>query len=171
SLADLRRNIGVVSQHEYLFRGTVRENLSLYKPEATLDEIIEAATIAGIHDFVLSLPMGYETPLSEGGFNVSGGQRQRLAIARAILHKPRILIFDEATSALDSESERRIQSSMETIRRGRTMFVVAHRLSTVRDADMIFVIDRGQIVEKGNHESLVTEKGLYYYLCSQQLAL
>ena len=170
-LTQLRKNIGVVSQHEYLFRGSVRENLSLYKPEASLEEMIEAATIAGVHDFINQLPNGYDTPLNEGGFNLSGGQRQRLAIARAILHRPKILIFDEATSALDSESERRIQNAMEHIRKDRTMFVVAHRLSTVTDADVIIVIDRGQIVEQGTHESLVAERGLYYYLCNQQLNL
>jgi HlyB family type I secretion system ABC transporter len=171
SLTQLRRQIGVVSQQEYFFAGTVKDNLRLYNPHATMDELEEAARIAGVHSVICALPMNYETPLIEGGFNLSGGQRQRLAIARAILHHPRILIFDEATSALDSESEQRIQQSMEKIRENRTMFVVAHRLSTVRDADSILVLDRGQIVESGNHEELVRQKGLYYYLCSQQLSL
>jgi ATP-binding cassette subfamily B protein len=132
---------------------------------------VEAARIAGAHDFILSLPMGYECQLSEGGFNLSGGQRQRLAIARAILHKPSILLFDEATSALDSESERHIQESMDYLRERRTMFVVAHRLSTVKDADVIFVVDHGQLVETGTHETLLAARGLYFYLCSQQLSV
>lgn len=171
SLVDLRKNIGVVSQHEYFFRGTVKENLGLYNPSASREEMIAACEIAGVHEVIRSLPMEYETPLSEGGFNLSGGQRQRLAIARSILHQPKFLIFDEATSALDSESERRIQDSMKKIRSERTMFVVAHRLSTVQDADIIFVIDRGQIVEVGTHAELVVQKGLYHHLCSQQLNL
>lgn len=171
ALSQIRQQTGVVAQNEYLFRGTVRENLVFNKPSASMDEVVEATTIAGVHDVILNLPMGYETILSEGGFNLSGGQRQRLAIARAILHQPTILLFDEATSALDTESERRIQESMELIRKDRTMFVVAHRLSTVKDADLILVVDRGQIVEHGTHESLLKARGLYYYLCSQQLSM
>ncbi|CAN5690007.1 hypothetical protein BH10CYA1_BH10CYA1_04080 [soil metagenome] len=171
SLSRLREQTGVVAQHEYLFRGSVRENIAFNKPSVSMQEIIEAANIAGVHDVILNLPMGYETMLSEGGFNLSGGQRQRIAIARAVLHKPTILLFDEATSALDSESERRIQESMKYLRENRTMFVVAHRLSTVKEADVIFVVDRGQIVESGTHDSLLAAKGLYYYLCSQQLSL
>lgn len=171
SLTRVRQQIGVVSQNEYLFRGTVKENLAFNKPAATMEEIVEAATIAGVHDVILELPMGYDTILSEGGFNLSGGQRQRMSIARAILHRPAILLFDEATSALDTESERRIQDSMEMIRKNRTMFVVAHRLSTVKDADIIFVVDRGHIVETGTHDSLLKQRGLYYYLCSQQISM
>ncbi len=168
SLRDLRRQTGVVAQQEYLFRGTVRDAIAFHKEEASLEEIIAAAKLAGIHDFVQSLPYGYETLLSEGASNVSGGQKQRLAIATALLHKPNVLIFDEATSALDSESEKKIQEGLEAIRHGRTMFVVAHRLSTVRTADLILVMDRGQIVERGTHSSLIAERGLYYYLCTQQ---
>jgi len=170
-LSDLRRQIGVVSQQEYYFRGTLREALSIYKPHATLDEIIEATKFAGIHDFIESLPYGYETRLNEGAVNLSGGQRQRLAIARAILHEPRILIFDEATSALDAETESLIQRNMTSLRPGRTIFVAAHRLSTVKDADVILVMERGQIVESGSHESLIAARGLYYYLCKEQLCL
>lgn len=168
SLSDLRKNIGVVSQNDYLFRTTIRENLSLHKQDAGLEEVIESAKVAGIHEFIMSMPNTYETLLSEGGFNFSGGQRQRLSIARSLLHNPKILIFDEATSALDTESERLIQQSLVKMRENRLVFVVAHRLSTIKDADIILVIDRGQIVERGAHQALLDERGLYYYLCSQQ---
>ena len=167
-LSDLRKNIGVVAQQEFFFSGTVRENLSFYCPDAPLDEIINAARIAGIDEKIRSLGSGYDTMLSEGGQNLSGGERQRLAIARALLHNPRVLIFDEATSALDSESERHVQTCLETLRRGRTMIVIAHRLSTIKSADVILVVDNGQIVEAGNHEALLQKKGLYHSLCSQQ---
>ncbi|MBX9720654.1 MAG: ATP-binding cassette domain-containing protein, partial [Candidatus Obscuribacterales bacterium] len=170
-LSRFRPQTGVVAQNEYLFRSSVRENLLLNKSSASLQELVEAATIAGIHDTIMAMPMGYESQLSEGGFNLSGGQRQRMAIARAIIHQPVILLFDEATSALDTESERQIQDSMGRIRKDRTMLVVAHRLSTVKDADIIFVVDRGQIVESGTHDSLIKARGLYYYLCSQQLSV
>src|SRR5262249_42339641 len=146
-MSDFRKHIGVISQHEHLCGATVKECLCLYEPEATMDKLVEATTMAGIHDFIQTLPSGYETPLSEGGYNFSGGQRQRLAISRAILRKPSILIFDEATSALDTESESHIQKSIEELRAGRTMFVVAHRLSTVKMADKLIVMDKGQIVE------------------------
>lgn len=168
ALASLRTKVGVVAQHEYLFRGSIREAISYYDPEATAQQVIEAAKMAGIHDFISTLPRGYDYELTEGGSNLSGGQRQRLAIARAIVHNPKILIFDEATSFLDSESEKAIQNSLSKLRGNRTMIVVAHRLSTIRDSDMIFVMDRGQIVESGNHSSLLAQKGLYYYLCQQQ---
>lgn len=168
-LSDLRKRIGVVAQQEFFFTGTVRENIAFYAPDAPLDDIIKAAKQAGIHEKIMNMGSGYDTYLSEGGYNLSGGERQRLAIARAILHRPRILIFDEATSALDSESERHIQSSVEEIRKGRTLIVIAHRLSTIKSADMIVVMNQGQIVEMGNHESLLQKKGLYYNLCSQQL--
>ncbi len=167
-LSDLRKSIGVVAQQEFFFTGTVRENLSFYAPDVSLEQIISAAKVAGIHDKVLTMGSGYDTFLSEGGQNLSGGEKQRMAIARALLHHPRILIFDEATSALDSESERHIQAAMEVIRQGRTMVVVAHRLSTIKSADLIIVMDHGQIVEAGNHHSLLQQKGLYYHLCSQQ---
>lgn len=168
-LSDLRKRIGVVAQQEFFFTGTVRENIAFYAPDAPLDDIIKAAKQAGIHEKVMNMGSGYDTYLSEGGYNLSGGERQRLAIARAILHKPRILIFDEATSALDSESERHIQSSVEEIRKGRTLIVIAHRLSTIKSADIIVVMNQGQIVETGNHDSLLQKKGLYFNLCSQQL--
>ncbi len=171
SLQDLRNHIGVVSQREHLFLGTVRENLSLYEPEATLDRIIEASTIAGIHDFIQTLPHGYETLVGEDGYNLSGGQRQRLAIARALVKRPSILIFDEATSALDSESERHIQKAIQELRGETTTFVIAHRLSTVTSADRLLVMDSGRIIETGTHQELIEHKGLYYQLFSQHLNL
>ena len=169
SLSQLRKEIGVVSQQDYFFRGTVRETISTHRPGVALEEIVNVAKQVGLHDFIVSLPSGYETHISEAAHNLSGGQRQRLAIARAILHRPRILILDEPTSALDPESERHIQDSLQILSQGRTVFVAAHRLSTVRDANLILVMDRGQIVETGNHESLMAERGLYYYLCKEQL--
>jgi ATP-binding cassette, subfamily B, bacterial HlyB/CyaB len=168
SLRDLRRQTGVVAQQDYMFRGTIRESLSLYKPDASLEEVIAAAKMSGIHDFITTLPYGYDTPISEGATNISGGQRQRISIATALLHNPKILIFDEATSALDTESERKIQESLERVREGRTLFIIAHRLSTVATADRILVMDRGQIIEQGTHQSLLAEKGLYYHLYNQQ---
>jgi len=169
SLWQFRKQVGAVFQDEYLFRGTIRDNLSIYNPDASMEEIIEAAKVANIHDFVSSLPLGYETSVLEGASNFSGGQRQRLAIARSVLHRPKIMLFDEATSALDTESERHIGNSLATIRKDRTMLVIAHRLSTVKDADLILVMDRGQIVERGKHEELVKQRGLYYYLHQQGL--
>ncbi len=137
--------------------------------EATIEEIIEAATIAGVNDFINQLPMGYDTILSQGGFNLSGGQRQRLAIARAILHRPRILIFDEATSSLDTISERLVQDAIERISKDRTVIVIAHRISTIRHADKIVVLDGGRIVEEGTHEELVSGQGQYFHLVSSSL--
>ncbi len=168
SLENLRKQIGVVSQNEYFFRGTIRENLCLYDPEARTESLIQAVRVAGIEDFIRKQPHGFETTVNEGAFDLSGGERQRLAIARALVHNPRILIFDEATSNLDSDSEQHIQESMINLREGRTMFVVAHRLSSVRDADLILAMDCGQIVERGTHKSLMSERGLYYSLASKQ---
>ncbi len=170
SLSSYRGQTGVVSQNEYFFRGTIKENLSFNKPTATLQELIDVCLVAGIHHVIMEMAMGYDTVLSEGGFNVSGGERQRLAIARAIVNKPSILLFDEATSALDTESERMVQESMEAIRKTHTMVVLAHRLSTIKDADVIFVVDHGRIVESGTYESLLQAKGLFYHLCKQQLS-
>lgn len=167
-MSDLRKSIGVVAQQEFFFTGTVRENLAFYAPDAPLELLIAAAKVAGIHDKIQTMGSGYDTMLSEGGQNLSGGEKQRMAIARALLHQPRILIFDEATSALDSESERHIQTAMDTIRKGRTLMVVAHRLSTIKGADLILVMDQGQIVEAGNHQALLEKKGLYFHLCNQQ---
>ena len=170
SLKSLRQQVGVVDQDTFLFGGTIRENISIAHPEASLEQIIEAARMAGADEFIQQLPMGYETEIGEGGGMLSGGQRQRLAIARALLGNPRFLIFDEATSNLDAESERIIQNNLKTILKGRTSLIIAHRLSTVRNADLILVLDRGVLIESGTHDELIAKKGHYYYLNQQQLA-
>lgn len=169
-MRSLRQQIGVVDQETFLFGGTIRENISIAHPEATLEEITEAANLAGASEFIQQLPMGYETQIGEGGGMLSGGQRQRLAIARALLGNPRLLIFDEATSHLDAESERIIQNNLKTILQGRTSLIIAHRLSTIRNADLILVLDQGVLVESGTHKELIAKKGHYYYLNQQQLA-
>ncbi|MEC4814625.1 MAG: peptidase domain-containing ABC transporter [Scytonema sp. PMC 1069.18] len=169
SLKSLRQQIGVVDQDTFLFGGTIRENIGIAHPEASLEEIVEAARLAGADEFIRRLPMGYETQIGEGGGMLSGGQRQRLAIARALLGNPRLLIFDEATSHLDAESERIIQNNLKTILKGRTSVIIAHRLSTIRDADLILVLDQGVLVESGTHEELIVKKGHYYYLNQKQL--
>lgn len=170
SMRSLRRQIGVVDQDTFLFGGTIRENMSVAHPEATLEEIIEAAKGAGAHQFIKDLPMGYETQIGEGGGMLSGGQRQRLAIARALLGNPRLLIFDEATSHLDAESERIIQTNLNKILQNRTTLIIAHRLSTVQNADLILVLDKGILVETGTHAELMSRRGHYFYLNQQQLA-
>lgn len=171
SLRSLRQRIGVVDQDTFMFGGTIRENLTIRHPEATLEEVIEAAQMAGAHLFIKELPMGYETQIGEGGSMLSGGQRQRLAIARALLGNPRLLILDEATSSLDTESERIIQANLSKILQGRTTIVIAHRLSTIRNADLILVLDRGILVERGTHDELMAQRGHYFYLNQQQLAV
>ena len=171
SLADpnwLRTQIGVVLQENFLFNATIRENISLQNPAASMDEIIRVAKIAGAHDFILELSEGYDTMVGEKGTGLSGGQKQRIAIARALLTNPKILIFDEATSALDYESESIIQNNLKEICKGRTVLIIAHRLSTLKDADLIMVVDKGQIVEYGPKEVLTKKRGLYYHLLSQQ---
>ncbi len=170
SLKSLRRQIGVVDQDTFLFGGTIRENISVAHPEAPLEEITEAARLAGADEFIQQLPMGYETQIGEGGGMLSGGQRQRLVIARALLGNPQLLIFDEATSSLDAETERIIQNNLKTILKGRTSLIIAHRLSTVRNADLILVLDKGVLIESGTHDELIAQKGHYYYLNQQQLA-
>ncbi len=169
SLRSLRQQIGIVDQDTFLFGGTIRENISLGHPEATLTEILTAARLAGADEFIQKLPMGYETQIGEGGGMLSGGQRQRIAIARALLGNSQLLIFDEATSHLDAESERIIQNNLNTILKKRTAIVIAHRLSTVRQADLILVLDRGVLIERGTHEELMAKRGHYYYLNQQQL--
>lgn len=161
-VSSLRRQIGVVLQENMLFRRSVRDNIALIDPGAPIEDIIQAAKLAGAHEFILELPEGYDTLVGEHGASLSGGQRQRLAIARALMTNPRILILDEATSALDYESEHIIQQNMAHICRGRTVIIIAHRLSAVRHADRILVMDRGQIVEQGAHEQLLQQPdGLY----------
>ena len=157
----LRRQIGVVLQENVLFAGTVRDNIALADPGVGTDRVIVAAQLAGAHDFILELPEGYDTPVGERGASLSGGQRQRIAIARALITDPRILIFDEATSALDYESERVIQQNMGQIARDRTVFIIAHRLSTVRMADRILTLDRGRLIEDGSHDELIRKGGRY----------
>ncbi|WP_414530655.1 peptidase domain-containing ABC transporter [Nodularia chucula] len=169
TLQSLRSQVGVVDQDTFLFGSTIRENICIAHPDATLEEIIQAAELAGADEFIQKLPMGYESQIGEGGGMLSGGQRQRLAIARALLGNPRLLLFDEATSHLDSESETIIQNNLKTILQGRTSVIIAHRLSTVRNADLILVLDRGILVESGTHDELIAKKGHYYYLNSQQM--
>ncbi|MDR1461257.1 MAG: type I secretion system permease/ATPase [Campylobacteraceae bacterium] len=164
----LRHNIGVVLQENYLFSGTIKENISFAMPSAPMQRIIETATIAGAHDFITALPEGYDTFVGERGSALSGGQKQRIAIARALLTNPKILIFDEATSALDYESESIIRRNLNQIKQNRTMIIVAHRLSAVRDCNKIIVIEQGEIVEIGSHAELMEKQGYYHYLTTQQ---
>jgi ATP-binding cassette subfamily B protein len=161
---ELRRHLGIVLQDTYLFSGTVMDNLRYGRLDATDEEVVAAAKLAEAHSFIHHLPQGYDTPLSERASNLSQGQRQLLAIARAILADPRILILDEATSSVDTRTEKHIQEAMRRLMAGRTSFVIAHRLSTIREADQILVIDRGRILERGNHQELLAQKGLYHNL-------
>jgi ABC-type multidrug transport system fused ATPase/permease subunit len=165
----LRKFIAVVPQDTIIFSGTVRENIAIGKLGAREEEIIEAAKLANAHDFIVNLPQGYETQLGERGAQLSGGERQRIALARAILRKPSILILDEATSSLDSETEFKIYEAMQRLLEGRTAIIIAHRLSTVRSADKIFVLYEGKIIEEGNHEELMRANGLYAKLYSLQM--
>jgi len=164
----LRRQIGVVLQENFLFNRSVRENIALVDPSISMGRVVTAAKTAGAHEFITELPEGYDTTVGEQGSNLSGGQRQRLAIARALITNPRILIFDEATSALDYESERLIQDNMVQICQGRSVFIIAHRLTTVRQCNRIIVMDKGSIVEQGNHEELININGYYAKLHSYQ---
>jgi ATP-binding cassette, subfamily B, bacterial HlyB/CyaB len=164
----LRRQTGVVLQENFLFNASIRDNIAIHKPTASMDEVIRVAKIAGAHDFISDLPENYNTMVGEKGEGLSGGQKQRIAIARALLHDPRILIFDEATSALDYESESAIQKNLKEICRGRTVIIIAHRLSTLKDVDLIMSIDRGQIVEYGEPKKLLEKNGLYAHLHRQQ---
>ena len=157
--------MAIVSQDTVLFHDTVRNNIAYGAPTAYTDEQIEAAAhAANAHDFIAALPDGYQTILGERGIRLSGGQRQRIAIARALLSDPPILILDEATSALDTESERLVQAAVDRLLQGRTVFVIAHRLSTVRHATQILVLDAGEIVERGTHDELLAKRGAYYRL-------
>jgi ATP-binding cassette, subfamily B, bacterial HlyB/CyaB len=166
----LRRQVGVVLQENVLFRRTVRENIALADPGMPMEQVIHAAKLAGAHDFVLEMPQAYDTMIEEHGGNLSGGQRQRIAIARALVTNPRILIFDEATSALDYESERIVQDNMRHICRQRTAFIIAHRLTAVKHADRIIVMDKGEIVEMGSHRELIERQGAYADLYKHQAA-
>ena len=168
TLKSLRSQIGIVQQDVYLFCGTIRENISYGKPDATADEIIEAAKKANIHDFIEELPDGYDTFIGERGTRLSGGQKQRISIARVFLKNPPILILDEATSALDNESERYIQESLEELAKDRTTITIAHRLSTIRNADEIYVIAENRIAERGTFKELMDQNGIYAHYYEMQ---
>jgi ATP-binding cassette, subfamily B, bacterial len=168
SISQLRRLIGVVSQEVYIFHGTIRENIAYGMPEATADDIISASRKAALHEFIISLPKGYDTLVGERGIKLSGGQRQRLSIARAILKDAPVIILDEATSAVDTETERIIQENLKLLTTGKTAIVIAHRLSTIRQCDTIIVLDEGRMLESGTHEALLEAKGLYAKLWRTQ---
>ncbi|HCU34236.1 MAG TPA: ABC transporter ATP-binding protein [Armatimonadetes bacterium] len=168
SINSLRRQIGMVMQEDFLFSGTLRENIKYGRPQASDEEVVRAAMAANAHDFIMEFPDGYESMVGERGTRLSGGQRQRISIARALLRDPRILILDEATSALDSESESLIQEALEHLMQNRTTFTIAHRLSTVMNADVILVLDHGRVVERGKHAELATAGGVYQMLCEVQ---
>jgi subfamily B ATP-binding cassette protein MsbA len=164
----LSHQIALVTQEPFLFDDTIRANIAYAKDDATQEQIEFAARQAAAHDFILGLPKGYDTSVGEAGARLSGGQRQRIAIARAFLKDAPILLLDEATSALDTESEAQVQAALERLMAGRTTILIAHRLSTVRGADRIYVIDRGQVVEVGDHGQLVSRRGLYARLAGAQ---
>ncbi|HAV91306.1 MAG TPA: thiamine ABC transporter permease, partial [Eubacterium sp.] len=166
TLRSLRDNIGLVQQDVYLFSGTIFDNIKYGKPDATYDEVVEAAKNANAHDFIMSLPDGYNTDIGQRGVKLSGGQKQRLSIARVFLKNPPILIFDEATSALDNESESIVKESLEKLAKNRTTLVIAHRLSTIKNADKIIVLTENGIEESGTHEELLAKNGIYKELYS-----
>ncbi len=162
ALSDLRKRIGIVHQDPFLFSASLRSNIAFGRPEASIEEVVEAAKAAMIHDFIVTLEDGYDSEVGERGVTLSGGQKQRIAIARALLANPKILILDDSTSSVDARTEMMIQQALENLMEGRTTFIITHRLSTVRNADVIVMMERGQIVEMGSHESLLVEEGLYY---------
>ncbi|MDQ3411999.1 MAG: ATP-binding cassette domain-containing protein, partial [Chloroflexota bacterium] len=161
--------IGIVLQETFLFSITIRENIAFGRPDASLDEVIAAATAAQAHEFITAMPDGYETKMGERGVTLSGGQKQRLAIARALLLDPRILLLDDATSSVDTETEHEIQRALQTLMAGRTSFIIAQRLTTVQHADQILVLEEGRIVERGTHRELLERTGPYRELYDLQL--
>ncbi len=168
-LSSLRNQIGFVTQETIIFQGTVKENIAYSKSNASFEEIVQASKMARAHDFIISLPNGYDTIIGEGGAGLSGGQAQRLAIARTILHNPRLIILDEATSSLDAESEALIQEALEELIKQKTTLIIAHRLSTIRKVDRLIILDQGEIVEEGTHEELLNKKGVYARIIHWQL--
>jgi ATP-binding cassette subfamily B protein len=167
NLQSLRGQIGIVTQRPYLFGGTIRRNIALSNPEMPHEMVIDAAKLACIHDEIVAMPMGYDTPLIDGGMSLSGGQQQRIALARAVAHRPTILLLDEATSDLDSVNERMVQHNLSKL--GCTRIVIAHRLSTIADADLILVMDDGRIVQRGTHHELTALPGAYREQVAAQL--
>jgi ATP-binding cassette subfamily B protein len=170
TLESLRKQIGIVLQETTLFSGTIRENIAFGRPDASEEEIIEAAKAAAAHDFIISFPQGYDTPVGERGSTLSGGQKQRVAIARALLLNPRILILDDSTSSVDLSTEYLIQKALDVLMEGRTSFVIAQRISTVLNADQILVLDQGEIVARGIHEELMEDSPIYADIYHSQLA-
>lgn len=168
AIEDLRRNIGIVSQETYLFIGTIADNIRYARPDATMDEVIEAAKSSNAHEFISKLSDGYNTKIGDGGISLSGGEKQRVSIARAIIQKPNILILDEATASMDTRTERKIQVAIDALKQGRTIISIAHRLSTLRDADMLCVIENGELKEIGTHSELIHTKGKYFDLYKLQ---
>ena len=166
----LRRNYAMVLQDTWLFQGTIFDNIAYGKENATMEEVVAAAKAARIHNYIMRLPQGYNTVISEDGTNISKGQKQLLTIARAMLYDTNMLILDEATSNVDTNTERQVQRAIRSLMKDKTCFVIAHRLSTIRNADHILVVNHGDVVEQGTHESLMLEKGFYYQLYASQFA-
>ena len=166
----LRSRYGMVLQETWIFSGTIKENIAYGKPNATDEEIINAAKLAGADDFIMKMSRGYNTLVNEDGSNLSAGQKQLLCIARVMLIKPPMLILDEATSNIDTRTELKIQEAFDTLMLGRTTFIVAHRLSTIKNADLILVMNKGNVIEQGTHNELLEKKGFYYHLYNSQFA-
>jgi ATP-binding cassette subfamily B protein len=171
SLNCLRSQTGVVLQETFLFAGTIMQNVLYSKPDASEEDVIKACKVANAHDFIMKFPDGYDTKIGQYGQTLSGGEKQRIAIARAIIHNPRILILDEATSSLDTETELSIQEALKRLVKNRTTFAIAHRLSTLKNADRLLVLDHGKLVELGTHNELIEKKGIYYNLVVAQLKM